>query len=163
MSRDFRLQLAHIWAKSWHFCGFLPNFLPCPLSSSRTSGFSGSRLGKTLTFSQFLTQFPDLLAQFLLRIQAPLACIWAKFWHFRSFLPNFLTCRLSSSRDSGSIDSRLGKILAFSQFFAHFTSLPAQLFHDFRLHWLTFGQNTGVFTVFYPIQRFLQFLHHFLY
>ena len=58
---------------------------------------------------------------------------------------------------------KLGKKLAFSQFFTHFTSLPAQLFHEFGLRWLAFGQNSGFFAVFYSIQRFLQFLHHFLY
>lgn len=155
--------LAHIWAKSWHFCGFLPNFLPCQLSSSRTSGFSGSRLGKTLTFPQFLTQFPDLLAQFFSEFRLRWLAFGQNSGIFAVFLPNFLTCRLSSSRDSGCIDSRLGKILAFSRFFTQFTSLPAQFFHEFGLRWLAFGQNTGFFAVFYPIQRFLQLLHHFLY
>ena len=120
--------------------------------------------------------------------------VWAKFWLFRDFLPIFPPCQLSSSRNSGSVGSHLGKTLAFSrffthftslpaqffpkfrlrwlnlgkklafsQFFAHFSSLPAQFFQDFRLRWLAFGQNTGFSAVFYPIQRFLQLLHHFLY
>ena len=38
--------LAHIWVKSWHFRGFLPNFLPCQLSSFRNSDFAVSHLGK---------------------------------------------------------------------------------------------------------------------
>ena len=45
----------------------------------------------------------------------------------------------------------MGKILAFPGFLAHFSSLPAQFFQEFGLRWLAFGQNTGIFTVFYPI------------
>ena len=48
-------------------------------------------------------------------------------------------------------DWRLGKILAFPGFLAHFSSLPAQFFQDFRLRWLKLGKKLA----------FSQFFAHF--